>query len=143
MERAGPPVELSATPGSGAAPSAQPRSAGKERGVAPRVLVVEDDPADLATVYAVLNDAGYHVHPASNASLALRFLASSTPDLILMDVGLPDKSGFELCLAVKSRDEIAEELGERLAEYAHEYCYEAILRLVRPPNAGTAVDAPN
>jgi two-component system cell cycle sensor histidine kinase/response regulator CckA len=107
MDGAGPLGEFSATPGSDATP-AQPFSARKERGAAPRVLVVEDDSYDLATVYAVLNDAGYRVHPAPNASLALRFLAGSTPDLILMDVGLPDKSGFDLCREVKSRDEFAD-----------------------------------
>jgi two-component system cell cycle sensor histidine kinase/response regulator CckA len=108
MEGAGLLGEFSGTPGSDAAPSARPFPAHKERGAAPRILVVEDDPWDLATVVAVLNDAGYRVHPAPNASLALRFLAGSTPDLILMDVGLPDKSGFELCRAVKSRDELAD-----------------------------------
>jgi PAS domain S-box-containing protein len=108
MDGAGPLGEFSATPGSGAAPSAQPLSARQERGAAPRILVVEDDPGSLATVYAVLTDAGYRVHPAPNASLALRFLANCAPDLILMDVGLPDKSGFELCRSIKSRDEIAD-----------------------------------
>jgi two-component system cell cycle sensor histidine kinase/response regulator CckA len=85
-------------------------AAAKERAglPSPRILVVEDDPANLATVCAILTDAGYHVHPAPSAAFALRFLEHATPDLILMDVGLPDQSGFQLCRTLKSRDGIAE-----------------------------------
>jgi DNA-binding response OmpR family regulator len=74
----------------------------------PRILVVEDDPSELSTVHAVLTDSGYHVHPAPNAAFALRFLDHATPDLILMDVGLPDQSGFQLCATLKSRADTAE-----------------------------------
>jgi two-component system cell cycle sensor histidine kinase/response regulator CckA len=98
-------------PSIGAPGSIDPDSAAaKERASrpSPRILVVEDDPSDLATVFAVLTESGYRVHPAPNAAFALRFLEQAAPDLILMDVGLPDQSGFQLCRTIKSRDEIAE-----------------------------------
>ncbi len=62
----------------------------------PSVLLVEDD-EDVATYLSgLLRDDGYLVEIASSGSDALRRLALSRPELVLLDLGLPDISGFEV-----------------------------------------------
>ncbi len=50
----------------------------------------------------ILKKAGYHVRPAHNGTLALRSVQSKRPDLILLDVKMPDMDGFEVCRRLKS-----------------------------------------
>jgi len=54
-----------------------------------RILVVEDNPSDLQYLLKVLQERGYTVHPASDARLALRFVETTVPDLVLLDSMLP------------------------------------------------------
>ncbi len=71
----------------------------------PRLLIVEDDPEFQQVLQLMLEKAGYLVQPASTGQSALRWLRepSAKPDLILLDVGLPDKDmdGLTLCRAIK------------------------------------------
>ena len=61
------------------------------------ILVVDDEPeiADLVGVY--LRSEGFTVHTCGTAREALEALERQTMDLAILDVMLPDKSGFELC----------------------------------------------
>ncbi|MEZ5266465.1 MAG: response regulator transcription factor [Acidimicrobiales bacterium] len=66
-----------------------------------QVLVVEDDPAIGAGLCRALKATGYDAPWARNGAEARRLLATSTPDLVLMDLGLPDEDGLDLCAAVQ------------------------------------------
>jgi signal transduction histidine kinase/CheY-like chemotaxis protein len=66
------------------------------------ILAVDDNPASLQLLKNILKKAGYHVRPAHNGTLALRSVQSKRPDLILLDVKMPDIDGFEVCRRLKS-----------------------------------------
>jgi DNA-binding response OmpR family regulator len=60
------------------------------------ILVAEDDELTLATVTGVLTRLGYRVLGATSVAEALRAAASADVDLAILDIGLPDGSGFDL-----------------------------------------------
>jgi CheY-like chemotaxis protein len=62
-----------------------------------RVLVIEPDPRERELLTAYLGAAGYVVRGAETGALALRSATSQPPDLILLDLHLPDMDGGELC----------------------------------------------
>lgn len=61
------------------------------------VLVVEDEERIRAAVADALRDAGATVCEAGSAAEAMRLAAERTPDLFVVDLGLPDRSGVDLC----------------------------------------------
>jgi two-component system KDP operon response regulator KdpE len=63
---------------------------------APKVLVVDDEPQIRTLLKATLSRAGYAVVEAANGREALNAKAIDKPDLILLDLGLPDRDGLEL-----------------------------------------------
>lgn len=67
-----------------------------------RILVVEDDPDIRSTLEQILGDAGYAVSAVGTASEALRLVAASLPDLVLLDLMLPDRPGGEVCRALRA-----------------------------------------
>ena len=67
-----------------------------------KILLVEDDPDLMALTQTILQTAGHLVMTASDGKMALDWLASSKPDLVVLDVGLPDMSGIEVCKKIKS-----------------------------------------
>lgn len=71
-----------------------------------QILIVDDTQANLMLLNEMLTNHGYRVRPASNGRLALRSVAASPPDLILLDVRMPDMDGYEVCRRLKS-DEIS------------------------------------
>lgn len=66
-----------------------------------RVLIVEDNPANLLLARAMLERDGWRVTEARSADDARHVLRTTTPDLILMDVGLPGEDGLSLTRALK------------------------------------------
>ena len=66
------------------------------------ILVVEDDSAALKFMLEILTNAGYNVRPASDGELALRSVKAKHPDLILLDINLPDLNGIEVCHRLKA-----------------------------------------
>jgi putative two-component system response regulator len=64
---------------------------------APRILVVDDHVANTRLMRELLQDHGYDVSMANNASEAEREMRESPPDLVLLDVIMPGKTGYELC----------------------------------------------
>lgn len=67
-----------------------------------RILIVEDDEASHYIFGALLQHHGYEVLQAWGADEALRSCRESPPDLVIMDVGLPEVDGFEITRQIKS-----------------------------------------
>ena len=65
------------------------------------VLVVDDEPAIVEIVRDYLADAGYRVSTARSGDDALRQLRSVTPDLVVLDLGLPDIDGLDVARTVR------------------------------------------
>lgn len=68
-----------------------------------RILVVEDDASLGAGLIAVLAAEGHEVRWAKTAGDARQLLAESIPDLVLLDLGLPDDDGVNLCLEIRDQ----------------------------------------
>ena len=76
----------------------------KKLGVAPSViLIVEDDEAAQLMMSTTLEEAGFDVLVASDCGTARGIFETQIPDLILMDVLLPDGDGFSLCTEFKQQ----------------------------------------
>lgn len=61
------------------------------------ILIVDDLPQNLQLLHRTLRSTGYQVAVANNAQVALNFLQRQQPDLILLDVMMPEVNGFDLC----------------------------------------------
>jgi cyclic di-GMP phosphodiesterase len=66
-----------------------------------KILVVEDHPSSRAGLEALLRTQGLEVATAGDAKRAFKELARFRPDLLLLDVMLPDLTGFEVCRRIK------------------------------------------
>lgn len=77
-------------------------SAPPVRGSPPSILVVDDNPANLLAFAAILGPLGHPVVQASTAEEALKHLLRHEVALILLDVQMPDMSGFELATLLRS-----------------------------------------
>jgi DNA-binding response OmpR family regulator len=66
------------------------------------ILVVEDDENIREVLEYILNDSGYEVKSTSTAQEFFHKIEASNPDLIILDINLPDGDGRELCKAIKS-----------------------------------------
>ena len=69
---------------------------------APRILVVDDHPTIAGLMSQLLTQRGYNVVTAENAEQAQAEVRRQAPDLILSDVRMPGKSGYEFCRELKS-----------------------------------------
>ncbi len=67
----------------------------------PRVLVVDDEPQIQRFLSIALNAAGYEVVTADSAAQALRLAATGAPDLIVLDLGLPDRDGKDVLREIR------------------------------------------
>jgi DNA-binding response OmpR family regulator len=65
------------------------------------VLIVDDEPNIVISLEFLMEQAGYQVKLASNGEEALKAVAEFMPDLVLLDVMLPLKSGFEVCQKIR------------------------------------------
>ena len=72
------------------------------------ILVVDDESDSLALLASVLSDEGYQVRPADSGKLALAFVETSPPELILLDMRMPGMDGMETCRQLKARTESRE-----------------------------------
>lgn len=66
------------------------------------VLVVEDTLTEMEIITTCLRRGGLNVMTANNGNDAMTKISSQKPDLIILDVVLPDRSGFELCRDLKA-----------------------------------------
>ncbi len=66
-----------------------------------RILVVDDTPENVLLLSAVLEKKGYQVVTASSGAEALQLIATEPPDLVLLDVVMPQMSGYEVCRKIR------------------------------------------
>ncbi|OYY73743.1 MAG: two-component system response regulator [Gammaproteobacteria bacterium 28-57-27] len=69
------------------------------------ILAVDDTPASLKLLTELLKGEGYNVRSAINGELALKSAFSHPPELILLDIRMPDMDGFEVCQRLKAHAE--------------------------------------
>jgi PAS domain S-box-containing protein len=67
-----------------------------------KILVVDDSTANLKLLVNLLTEQGYTVYPASDGGLALEFVQTTLPDLILLDIKMPGMDGYEVCRRLKA-----------------------------------------
>jgi DNA-binding response OmpR family regulator len=72
------------------------------------ILVVDDDPDVLYTVSAILTKEGFEVATASGGDVALELLKTKTPDLILLDVMMPDTDGWGVLKEIRNDERLKE-----------------------------------
>ena len=68
------------------------------------VMLIDDNPANLHFLSGVLTQNGYKVRPTPSGSLALKSVQSILPDLILLDIKMPDMDGYEVCRRLKANE---------------------------------------
>jgi CheY-like chemotaxis protein len=73
----------------------------------PNVLIADDSIAVRKVAERLLTEAGFGVTLAANGEEALAYLAKETPDLVVTDVIMPDKSGYEVCAFVRAQSALA------------------------------------
>ena len=76
----------------------QQMRASSDRG---NILVVDDTPQNLDLLLEILTDDGYEVRPAKSGRLALESARTIPPELVLLDVMMPEMGGFEVCRRLK------------------------------------------
>lgn len=126
-----------------------------------KILIVDDDPDAIEFVKAVLEEAGYEVAAAGDGEAGLAAARDGKPDLILLDVQMPGKDGFEVFTDVRQDPELraipvvmltgvaektglsfsAEDMGEFLGEEPNAYVEkpvdpETLTQVVREVLAG-------
>ncbi|MEG4047152.1 response regulator [Microcoleus sp. Pol17_C1] len=65
------------------------------------ILIVDDTPENLQVLSATLSDRGYKVRGVINGKMAIRAARSGSPDLILLDIKMPEMDGYEVCTQLK------------------------------------------
>ena len=71
------------------------------------ILIVDDNSNNLKVLAGVLKIAGYDFRMAKSGQQALNILEKTTPDLILLDIQMPEMDGFETCLKIKENGNMA------------------------------------
>ena len=76
-----------------------------QKATSPKILIVDDDPLILNLLTEILQNSGYQVHHASTGRMVLRLVVAEVPDLILLDVKMPDMDGYKVCHRLKSYEQ--------------------------------------
>ena len=72
-----------------------------------KILIADDEPNIVVSLEYLLQREGYEVSVAVDGEAALAAIEAGRPDLVLLDVMMPIKSGFEVCASVRANPEIA------------------------------------
>ena len=71
------------------------------------ILVVDDTPANLQLLSGMLKEAGHRVRVVPSGTLALTSAMNRVPDLILLDINMPDLDGYEVCRRLKANSALS------------------------------------
>ncbi len=78
------------------------------RNKTPDIMIVDDEPANLQILAEILKMKGYKVRPAASGKPALQGAGLEPPDLILLDINMPDMSGYDMCTLLKKDAKLCE-----------------------------------
>lgn len=70
--------------------------------MAESVLIVDDNPDNLSVLEGILSADGYEVRAALSGEIALRAIAARMPDIVLLDIMMPEMDGFEVCRKIRA-----------------------------------------
>jgi len=73
--------------------------------VSKKILIADDEPSIVAAVEFLLKRGGYEVRVARSGDEALELIEASPPDLVLLDVMMPGRSGYDVCKRLRERPE--------------------------------------
>jgi two-component system, NtrC family, sensor kinase len=71
------------------------------------ILAVDDNPVNLRLLLQILSSKGYKVRPVPNGKLALSAADAIAPDLVLLDINMPEMDGYEVCEKLKQNPKTA------------------------------------
>ncbi len=71
-----------------------------------RILLVEDEPSIADNIQYALKAASFEVDWSASGQEALRAFSNQTPDLVILDIGLPDMDGFEVCRKLRALSDL-------------------------------------
>jgi DNA-binding response OmpR family regulator len=71
----------------------------------PRILIADDEPNIVISLEYLMQREGFEVRVAGDGEAALNAMAECRPDLVLLDVMLPGKDGFEICRQIRAHPE--------------------------------------
>ncbi|MDY7013588.1 MAG: response regulator transcription factor [Cyanobacteriota bacterium] len=71
-----------------------------------KILVVDDDPAIRNLIFRFLSQKNYQMESADNGKTALEIFSQFNPDLVILDVNLPDALGYNLCEEMQMRTDV-------------------------------------
>ena len=74
--------------------------------LAASILAVDDTPANLQVLAGMLKERGYKARPVPSGKLALLAARRDPPDLILLDINMPEMNGYEVCEHLKADDKL-------------------------------------
>lgn len=66
------------------------------------ILIVDDTPANLQLLESILQEQGYRVRAAISGAMALKAIRHQAPDIILLDINMPEMNGYQVCHELKS-----------------------------------------
>ncbi|MEZ4526952.1 MAG: response regulator [Desulfobacterales bacterium] len=79
-------------------------ASGTANGVQEMIMIVDDNPQNLYVLEKLLKENNYNVRPALNGTVALNAMKSIRPDLILLDIRMPEPDGYEVCRRIKAEE---------------------------------------
>lgn len=71
--------------------------------MAQKILIVDDSPTELALMGSPLREAGYEVVTAIDGEEAISKVENDNPDLVVLDVVMPKKNGFQVCREIRTK----------------------------------------
>jgi PleD family two-component response regulator len=74
----------------------------------PNILIVDDLPSNVFLLTTILKDNGYEVRPVTSGIMALEMAEKEKPDLILLDIMMPEIDGYEVCRRLKANEKLKE-----------------------------------
>lgn len=69
-----------------------------------KILIVDDDPNILLSLDYLMRKNGFHVFVARNGAEAFELIETEIPEIVLLDIMMPDVDGYEICKEVQSKE---------------------------------------